>query len=326
MKRRSVCAAIATVSLAAVSGERPKERPKLRRVGYLGNYAPTAAAGPRGYVEAFISGMRRFGWIEGENLQYEFRFANGDAKLYPGFARELVAAGVDVIAGMNTAAASAARRATSAIPIVMVATQPVEYGLIESVQRPGGNVTGVSLALLPLVGKRMQLLTQAISGIRRVAYLGIGEQRNVDAVRATGHQLGVDVIPVDALPNGVSLELPSAFAQGAAADAWLVDDYPSFYPQRIQIFESIAKQRKAAMYTVPYWVSEGALFAYAQDTVAAFSRAAEYVDRVLRGAKPSELPVDEPTKFVFAINLGTARALGIVIPKSVLLQATEVIQ
>ena len=267
--------------------------------------------------------MRQLGWVEGGNFSYEFRFANGDAKLYAGFARELVAARVDVIAAMNTPAAVAARNATADIPIVMVAEQPVEYGLIESLQRPGGNVTGVSLALLPLIPKRVQILTQAVSGIRRIAYLGVGVERNVEAVRTAANALGVDVIALDAR---ASSDLATAIGQGARADAWLVDDYPLFYPQRSQIFNSIAAQRKAAMYTVPYWVKEGALFAYAQDTDALFSRAAGYVDRILRGRRPSELPVEEPTHFVFVVNLITARSLGLTLPRSILLQATELIQ
>ena len=260
------------------------------------------------------------------NVAYEFRFANGDAELYEGFARELVAAKVDVIAAMNTPAAISAKKATSEIPIVLVAEAPVEYGLIKSLPRPGGNVTGVSLALNALVGKRIQLLTEAVSGIRRIAHLGLDDKKNVDMVRAAATALGLGLISTNAMPNGVSLELASAIAQGAGADAWLVDDYTPFYSQRAQIFESIAAQRKPAMYSVPYWVKEGGLLAYAQDTVALFSRAAGYVDRVLRGAKPSDLPVEEPTRFVLAVNLNTARALGITIRSSILLQASEVVQ
>ena len=326
MRRRSVCAAIATAGMTRLGGAEAQARPRLPRVGYIGNFSPAAAAGPRAFVDAFLSEMRRIGWVDGKNLTYEFRFANGDAKLYEGFARELVAAKVDVIAAMNTPAASAAKRASSEIPIVFVAEAPVEYGLIKSLQRPGGNATGVSLALNALVGKRIQLLTQAVSGIKRVAYLGVGEERNVDVVRTAATALGLSLIPINGLPNGVSLELPQAIAQGAGADAWIVDDYAPFYSQRAQIFESIAAQRKPAMYSVPYWVKEGGLLAYAQDTVALFSVAAGYVDRVLRGAKPSDLPIEEPTRFVFAVNLSAARALGIIIPSSVLLQANEITQ
>jgi putative ABC transport system substrate-binding protein len=270
--------------------------------------------------------MRRFGWVEGENLTYDFRFANGDASLYKGFAQELVRAKFDLIAAMNTGAATAAKIASSEIPIVFVAEAPVENGLVKSLRSPGGNATGVSLMLGALVGKRIQILTQAVNGIKRLAYLGVGEQRTIDVARTAATALGVSLMPIDALPNGVSFELPQAIAQGAGADAWLVDDYAAFYSQRSQIFELIAAQRKPAMYTVPYWVKEGGLLAYAQDTVALFSSAAGHVDRILRGAKPSDLPVEEPTKFVFAVNLQTARALGITIPGSVLLQANEIIQ
>jgi ABC-type uncharacterized transport system, periplasmic component len=326
MKRRSICIAIATVAATGPSGAQVQPRGQLRRVAYLGNLSPTSAAGTRSFVDAFFAEMRRYGWVEGKNLAYELRFANGDPQLLQRFARELVAAKVDVIAAVNTVAAMAAKKATSEIPIVFVAASPVEYGLITSLRHPGGNVTGVSLALDELVGKRMQLLAQAVKGVRRIAYLGVDEKRTVEHVRAAAKALGLDVLAIDALPNGVSLELPSAIAQGGEADAWLVDDYPQFYPQRAKIFALIAAQRKPAMYSVPYWVKEGAFLAYAQDTVAAFSSAAGYVDRILRGAKPSELPVEEPTRFVFAVNLTTARALGINIPNGVLLQANEVSQ
>jgi len=295
-----------------------------RRIGMLLNDPARQQAGSP--AAAFKEEMKRNGWTEGVNISYESRFSNGDFSRYVGLSRELVASKVDLIFAYGVPAARSAQEATSTIPIVFLAPDPVEYGLVKSLREPGGNPTGLTLAIAQLHGKRMQLLSQAAGGVKRLAYLGVGEEKAVAAVLAAAKMSGFDLIPVDALPDGRTLTLPGAISQGASASAWLVDDYAFFGPVRSQIMSLIATQRKPAMYTVPSWVREGGLLGYAQDDRALAGKAAALANRILRGAEPASLPVEEPTTFVFAVNLVTARSLGITIPSDVLLQATDVIQ
>lgn len=272
-------AGVAAFVLANPICVRAQRRSTPLRIGYLGNLPPTSPES-RAVVDAFVSELRRLGWDEPGNVIFEFRFANGMGEQFLPLARELVASKVDVIAAMTTAAATAAKKATSKIPVVFIAAEPVENGLIGSLSRPGGNLTGMSLALDALIGKRLQLLTQAVAGITRIAYLGVGEEKTVDLVS----------------------------------------------PHRAQITKLIAAQRAPAMFSALAWVREGGLLAYSEDAVDLWHRAAGYVDHILRGAKPGDLPVEEPTRFILAVNLRTARSLGITVQRTVLLQASEVIE
>ena len=295
---------------------------KLVRIGYLGNDGPETQEGRR-MVDAFLSEMVRIGWVEGRRVVYEFRFASGVYERFGAQAQELVAAKVDLIVATSTRCAIAAKQTTSNIPVVFIAGDPIENGLIASLARPEGNLTGLASLADPLLAKRMQLLTQAVPGIARVAYLGVNETRTVQVVQATAKALKVELLLAHAQgPDDVA----RAIRSGARADAWLVDTYEIFNSQRTRIVELIAAQNQPAIYSQIPWVHAGGLMAFAASLEDMHRRAAGYVDRLLRGAKPADLPVEEPREFVLAVNLKTAHGLGIKLARSVMLQASEVIE
>lgn len=323
MRRRQATRSIAILAAASVTGVYARSVNRPLRVGYLGNALPTTAE-LRAHDDAFRSEMRRLGWVEGSNIVYEFRFAEGVQERYIAIAREFVSMRVDLIAAMGTAAATFAKQETSTIPIVFIAAEPVEYGLVASLARPGGNLTGFGVLVDPLMGKRMQILTQAVSGIRRIAYLGMNESKSVDIAKASAKTLQRELLLAQVVERPE--DLPSAISSAPSADAWLVDDYPMFTAHRGLIIELLEAQRKPTVFSSISWMREGGLMAYSADTVDMRRRAAGYVDRILRGVKPRDLPVQEPVRYLLGINLRTAHRLGITLARSVLLQADELIQ
>ena len=311
---------LAWALLGAAARVQPQDR--VRRIGYLGNVSPVAAE-PRERVDAFRAAMRERGWSEGTDLRYEFCFADGNPNRFAGFMRELVALKVDLIAAMTTDAALAAQDATSTIPIVFIAAKPVEYGLVASLRRPERNLTGVVEVVDLLLNKRIQLFVQALPAIARLAFLTTNPPGAAGRTQAAANALGLELVVAQCRAAD---DLPRALESAAArADAWLVDDDALFDAHRARIVDAIAGQRKPAMYASPAWVRAGGLMAYAADEIDMLRRAADYADRILRGARPAELPVEEPTRFVLAMNLKTARQLGVALADSVLLQADEVI-
>ena len=322
LQRRRVNAGISSLCLTGAFSARILSAGRPQRIGYLGNLSFTAAQ-PREVFVAFQTEMTRRGWVAGRNVVYEFRFADGATERFPQLARDLVAANVDLIAAMTTDAARAAKAATATIPIVFIAAEPVEYGLVASLARPGANLTGMALMIDQLLGKRMQLLTQVIPGISRVAYLGMNERKSIEIARASAEVLKLQLLLADAQSAD---DIPRAVASASQADGWLVDEYPMFNANRGRIIELISAQRKPAVFSSVAWVRDGGLLGYSEDAVDTWRRAAGHVDRILRGAKPADLPVEESTRFVLSVNLQTARLLGIAIDKRLLLQANEVIE
>ena len=324
--RRSV--ALAGLACAAGLVANPLQRGalaqqpgKMRRIGWLGN-VPPATPEAAAIVDAFNSELQRLGWTEGRDVVFERRFSEGVVDRLPHLARELVEGYVDLIVATG-AGALAAKQATVTIPIVFAAVpDPVATGLVASLARPAGNLTGLSSQSPELVGKRLQLLKETAPSIARVAYLTDATDSNPELHHAAG-VLGVELLPVKVQR---AEDLVTAFAAGKRADAWFVPDRAMHFAQRRAIVELVAKQSKPAIYPHTVFTQAGGLMSYAVDLKDQYRRAAEYVNQVLRGAKPADLPVQQPTKFEFVINLKTARSLGLKIPHSVLLRADEVIR
>src|SRR5262245_10422049 len=285
------------------------------------------------YRDAFRQGLRDLGYVEGGNLVIEYRDAEGKPERLAAGASELVGLNVDVIVSPGTLASLAAKHATATIPIVVPTIgDPVADGLVKSLARPGGNVTGLSNLTNDLIGKCMQLLKEAVPGATRVAVLthpgsatAKTDQDFATRARAAGRSLGFVVQLIDA---GRPVDLDRAFAEMTRwrANALVVMPYATLLQERTRIAALAAKQRLPAVYAYRENVVAGGLMSYGADIADQFRRSAAYVDRILKGAKPGDLPIEQPTKFELLINLKTAKAIGVTIPQSVLARADEVIQ
>jgi ABC-type uncharacterized transport system substrate-binding protein len=322
---------VLTLSLAfAPFAAEAQQAAKVARLGFL---ALNPAASPHLH-EAFRQGLRDLGYVEARNLVIEYRSAEGKPERFPALAAELVALKVDVIVASSTPAALAAKQATRTIPIVLTgAGDPVTSGLVTSLARPGGNVTGLSVLSPELVGKRLELLTQAVPGVSHVAVLwqpggGLGERTEKDMLKGAevaARALGVRLQFLEA--RGPD-EFDKAFSEMTRARAGALTVLPSnmFTNERRRLVDLAAKNRLPAVYPWREGVDAGGLMAYGPDLADLFRRAATYVDKILKGAKPGDLPVEQPTKFELLINLKTAKALGLTIPQSLLLRADQVIE
>jgi putative ABC transport system substrate-binding protein len=304
---------------------------KIARIGYLS--LNLAASDPR-IREAFRQGLRDLGYVEGRNLLIECRDAKGKPELFPALAAELVALKVDVIvAAGGTLAALAAKQATATLPIVFPAAgDPVAERLVTSLARPGGNVTGLSIVSPELVGKSLELLQQAVPGVSRVALLlkpdsmpDRARKDRLEAAEVAARALGVRLQVVEA--RGPE-DFDRAFSDmtRARAGALYVLATPVFDIERRRLVDLAAKNRLPTVYSFKGWVEEGGLMSYGPDVADLFRCAAPYVDKILKGARPGDLPVEQPTKFELVINLRTAKAFGLTIPASVLLRADQVIE
>jgi putative ABC transport system substrate-binding protein len=302
------------------------------RIGYLG-FNLTGGGDPR-IRTSFLQGLRDLGYVEGGNIQIVYRDAQGNTERFPALAAELAALKVDVIVTFGgTLGALAAKRATSTIPIVFgAAGNPVGEGIVASLARPGGNVTGLSVVSIELGSKALELIKQAVPGVSRVALLekpdAVPERAQKDrlaAAAATAKALGIQLQVVEA--RGPQ-DFDRAFSDmtRARAGALAVLATPVFDSARQRLVELAAKHRLPTVYSYQTYVDAGGLMSYGPDLPDAARRAATYVDKILRGAKPSELPVEQPTKFDLVINLKTAKALGLTIPQTLLLRADQVIE
>jgi len=300
----------------------------MRRIGFLAG-GSSAVAAPN--VDAFRTGLRDLGWVEGQNLMIEFRFAEGRFDRLPDLATELVQLKVDLIVAVPTPAALAAKKATGTIPIVMISvTDPVGIGLVASLARPGSNVTGGSFSVgIEIIGKQLEPLKEAFPRAASVAIL-------VNPANP-GHRLILDKMKADAKSLRLSVHLlearaPDEFDKVFAAmvkdhvDALLVVADAMFQANRTRLAELAAKNRLPTVYTFREYVDGGGLMSYGPNLMSQYRQAAMYVDKILKGAKPADLPVDQPSKFESVINLKAAKAIGVTIPQSLLLRAEEVIQ
>jgi putative ABC transport system substrate-binding protein len=327
MNRRAFLSALSGSLLAAPLAAEAQRVGKVYRMGYLATTPPTPLTLP--LWEAFQEGLREGGYVEGQNLFIERRYSEGKPERFTDFASEFVRLQVDVIVVTSTPAAKAAKQATGTIPIVMVYVgDPVGSGLVASLARPGGNVTGLS-SQAEVGGKQLQLLQEVAPGPSRVAV--IWDPSNPPHVRvfkdveASGQTLRIEVRshPVRTFDE---LEIALAAIERERATAFLPFDSQVAFVNRRRLVEFAARNRLPALYGVRAYANEGGLMSYGPSLADLFRRASTYVAKILKGAKPGDLPVEQPTKFEFVINLKTAKTLGLTIPPSLLQRADQVIE
>jgi putative tryptophan/tyrosine transport system substrate-binding protein len=328
MKKKILLSAVATLILASIFPAAAQQPKKVPRIGFLS--AATRTSSPH-LTEAFLQGLRELGYVEGQNITVEYRWAEGRFEQLPDLAGDLVHLKVDVIVAAVTQPSLAAKKATGTIPIVMVGvSDPVESGLVASLARPGTNITGTSSMTAEVVGKQLELLKETLPKISRVAALwnpanpvfqAIQRRETEVAARALGMQLQL----VEA--RGPD-EIDRAFAAMAKerTKALLVLGDPVFASHRKRIADLAAKHRLPSVSGTREYVEAGGLMAYGPSFPDMYRRAAYYVDRILKGTKPADLPVEQPMKFELVINLKTAKQIGLTIPQSVLYRADKVIK
>jgi putative ABC transport system substrate-binding protein len=327
-RRTFVAGSLAVLATPLAAGA--QQAGKIARIGYL---SPSPAAANPHLSDAFRQGLRDLGYVEGRNVVIEYRSAEGKLDRLTALAEELVALKVDVIVASSTVGALAAKHATRTLPIVVIgAADPLTSGLVTSLARPGGNVTGSSNLAPELVGKCLEQLKQVVPGVSRVAVLwqsgGQGEGTNKDMLKGAdvaARALGMRLQFVEA--RGPE-DFDRAFSEMNRAGAGALTVLPSamLFIERRRLVDLAAKSRLPAVYTWREFVDAGGLMAYGPSLADLFRRAATYVDKILKGAEPADLPVEQPTKFELVINLKAAKALGLTIPPSLLQRADQVIE
>jgi putative ABC transport system substrate-binding protein len=301
------------------------QQPAVPVIGFLGATTPTAQSQ---WTDAFVRRLRELGWIEGRNVAIEYRWAEGRSERYAEIATEFVRLKVDVIVTPG-GATLAARKATSVIPIVFpAASDPIGAGMVESLARPGGNVTGSSLDAADLTGKRLELLHEVLPNLRRLAVIAnVGYPAavlEIARVQAAAHTLGLDVATLE-IRRAEDIA-PAFEALKGRSDALYVVAEPLVSTNRIRINTLALGARLPTMHGFREFVEAKGLMSYGPNFPDLYRHSADLVDKILRGTKPADIPVEQPTKFEFIINLTTAKALGLTIPESFLVRADEVIE
>jgi putative ABC transport system substrate-binding protein len=325
VKRREFMALVGGAAASWPLAARAQQAGKLRTIGFLG--AGTASAWSP-WTSAFVQRLGELGWIERRNLAMEIRWAEGRSERFAEIAAEFVRLKVDIIV-TSGAAAQAAKRATTAIPIVfMLASDPVDTGLVASLSRPGGNLTGLSNQSRDLVGKRLAILREIIPGLRRLAILINAGAANggpeTDAIQEASRALGLEIVPLG-IRRDEDIETGIETLKGRVDALYIVQD-PLFIANRVGIGTSALNARLPTMHPAREFVETGGLMSYGTNFPENFRRAADYADKILRGAKPGDLPVEQPTRFDLVINLKTAKTLGLSVPPTLLATADEVIE
>jgi putative ABC transport system substrate-binding protein len=304
---------------------RAQQAGKLPTIGFLVSGTPSSHSQ---WVAAFVRRLQELGWIEGRTVAIEYRWAEGRTERTAEIAAEFVRRKVDVIVTSATTAVVAAKQATSVIPIVFMAGDPVGTGLVASLARPGGNATGLSLQQTETAGKRLELLREVVPGLGRLAILAnVGNPKSVlemGEVQTAARTLGLEVITLE-IRRGADI-VPAFEALKGRAEALYVVLDPLVNTHRIRINTLAMAARLPTVHGSREGVEAGGLMSYGTNFLDVFRLAADYVDKILRGAKPADLPVEQPTKFDLVLNLTTAKALGLTIPESFLLRADEVIE
>jgi putative tryptophan/tyrosine transport system substrate-binding protein len=321
MHRRAFLCGVALVTSAVPLAAEVQQAGKVYRVGWLAPESlPTT-------LDAFRDGLRVFGYVEGNNLVIEQRYANGKPERLAGLVAELVGTSADVIVTTGNPATAATKTTAGSTPVVFVAGDPVEAGFVASLARPGGNMTGVNTLPGELNAKRLELLREAFPTVSRVAVLF--EPRHLSStipqIEAAARSLGLRVIRLEV--HGV-YDFERAFGAAARSQAGALMPVSSalFHGERQRIVRLAAKHRLPAMYEHRDFAEAGGLLSYGPDILFLNRRVATYVDKIFKGAKPADLPVEQPTKFELVINLKTTRALALTIPQTILLRAAEVIE
>jgi putative ABC transport system substrate-binding protein len=317
---------VGTATLFLTHRSIAEQSPTVRRIGFLARGAPSQ---PNIDVDAFRAELRTLGYVEGQNVLIEFRFAHGHLDTFPALAQELSKLKVDVIVAPSTPAALAAKAATDSIPIVFASvSDPVGSGLVTSLPHPGGNITGMTDAGIDVAAKRFDLLKQLVPQLKRVAALGYPAdtvwELTWKEAQAAARQLHLEILPLLVTTEG---QLETAFAAlNRRVQALFVAPQLFFALHRLRVIELVALARLPAIYEARGYTVAGGLISYGPDYRVVFGNAAHYVDKILQGARPADLPVEQPTEYELVINLKTAKALGLKVPQAMLLRAREVIQ
>jgi putative ABC transport system substrate-binding protein len=327
MDRRAFIGTLAGGLLAAPLAAEAQQSGKVPYIGFISTTSP----GTSPAIEAFVQGLRDLGYVEGQNITVEWRWGRGRTERFPEFATDLVRLKVDAIVAANPPAGHAAQAATRTIPIVIpTMNDAVGDGFVASLARPGGNITGLSVHRREIERKQLQLFKEALPNLSRIALLvDATDQTNPNVMReaeSAARVLGVRVHPVVQARGPGDLDGVFATMTKEGARAALVVSGTMFYANRVQLVEHALKSHLPMMCNYREYVAAGCLMAYGFDLPDLFRRAAVYVDKILKGAKPADLPVEQATKFELIINLKTAKALGLTIPQSLLLRADQVIE
>ena len=315
--------------LAFVGVAEPQQSKEIPRIGYVSGTGDPSNPGP--YVEALRQGLRDLGYVEGKNIVIEFRGAEGKLDRIQGIVAELVQLKVDVLILPILPAIRAAQQATKTIPIIMVTNlDPVAAGIADSLARPGGNITGLATFQRDLSGKRLELLSEVVPRISRVGILrdadGAMSAMGFKDYEAAARGLKIQLQSLEV--HGSNLDLDGAFQAAAkgGANAVITITDAALLRNSNRIANLATKNRLPSMYEGRTWVEAGGLISYSADDLDAYRRAATYVDKILKGAKPADLPIEQPTKFELVINLKTAQRIGLIIPPHVLARADRVIR
>ena len=328
MKKAGVSSILFVVILLAVGVIAASQQPtKVPRIGFLG---ATSASAISARLDAFRQGLRELGYVEGKNILIEYRYAEAKLDRLPALAAEFVRLKVDVMVLAGPASIRPAKEATSTIPIVMANdADPVGSGVVASLALPGGNITGLSNLAPEMGGKRLELLKEIVPRLARVAVLGTstttGTAQVLKEMELAAGAFRVQLQYLD-VPGPKEIETAFREARKGRADAVLVLQGGVFNLQRKQIAALAVKSRLPAIYHAPEYVEDGGLMSYGVSVTDLYRRAATYVDKILKGAKPADLPVEQPTKFEFIINLQAAKQIGLTIPPNVLVRADKVIK
>ncbi len=327
MSKKVMVSVVVVLILAFFHLSEAQQPKKVPRIGFLGGTAPSTVAAR---VEAFRQGLRELGYVEGKNIVIEYRYAEGKLDRLPALAAELVRLKVDVIVTGGPSATRPVKEATVTIPIVMAQdSNPVGNGFVASLARPGGNITGLSSYSTELNGKRLELLKEIVPRLSRVAVLGTStEPGHAQSLRETDLAAGAFKVKLQYLDVLDPQDIETAFraARKGRADGVLVLGSAVFNSHPTQIVELAVKSRLPATFWLSDFVEDGGLMSYGVSFIDLSRRAATYVDKILKGRKPADLPVEQPTKFELVINLKTAKQIGLTIPANVLARADKVIR
>jgi putative ABC transport system substrate-binding protein len=329
MRRREFVSLLGGAAAAWPFPARAQQLERVRRIGVLMNLAADDRQSQRRNA-AFLQGLQQLGWTDGRNVRIDYRWAAGDADRFRGYAAELVALAPDVILASASPALTALQQTTRTVPIVFVIViDPVGAGFVASLARPGGNTTGFTLFEYGVAGKWLELLKEIAPGVTRVAVLrdpaiaaGIGQ---LGAIQAVSPSFGIELSPIDVRDAGEIERAVTAFAR-ARNGGMIVTASPSQAVHRELIITLAARHRLPAVHPFGYMATGGGLIAYGPDQVDQYRRATGYVDRILKGEKPADLPVQAPTKYELVINLRTAKSLGLTVPDTLLARADEIIE
>ena len=329
MKTKILVYALPALILAAIHLVEAQQPGKIPRIGYLDI---STASGSALRLKEFWQEMRKLGWSEGENITSEYRFAEQKPERLPELAADLVRLKVDIIVATSTAPALAAKKATTTIPIVIASVaNPVGAGLVASLARPGGNVTGLSSLGTELNTKRLEILKDAVPKLVRVGVLisltpGVSPDLQIKALRTAAPALKLKLEEIETEFDAKGLETAFQTAKQKQVNAIMTQAGPRFFAERKRIVELAGKYRLPAIYPQKEYVDEGGLMSYGADQADSYRRAASYVDRILKGVKPADLPVEQPTKFEFVINLKAAKQIGLTLSPEFLARANQVIK